>query len=53
MESYQLLYAVKAELQKRARFLKEAADNCRKAIFLTGNQAEIDFLQEQLDNIVK
>ncbi len=51
LDGYHLLYAARADLQRRAGLLKEAAANYKRAIALTGNDGERRFLQRRIEEV--
>jgi RNA polymerase sigma-70 factor (ECF subfamily) len=53
LDDYHLLYAARADLQRRAGLLKEAAANYKRAIALTSNDGERRFLQRRIEEVTR
>jgi RNA polymerase sigma-70 factor (ECF subfamily) len=53
LDGYHLLYAARADLQRRAGLLKEAAANYERAIALTSNDGERRFLQRRIEQVTR
>ncbi len=53
LDGYHLLYAARADLQRRAGLLKEAAANYKRAIALTSNDGERRFLQRRIEEVTR
>jgi len=53
LDGYRLLYAARADLQRRAGSLKEAAANYKRAIALTSNDGERRFLQRRIEEVTR
>jgi RNA polymerase sigma-70 factor (ECF subfamily) len=51
LDGYHLLYAARADLQRRAGLLKEAAANYKRALALTSNDGERRFLQRRIEEV--
>ncbi len=51
LEDYHLLHAARADLLRRAHRFAEAADAYRKAMALTTNKAEADYLERRLAEV--
>jgi RNA polymerase sigma-70 factor (ECF subfamily) len=53
LDGYHLLYAARADLQRRSGSLKEAAANYKRAIALTSNDGERRFLQRRIEEVTR
>ena len=53
LDSYHLLYAARADLQRRSGSLKEAAANYKRAIALTSNDGERRFLKRRIEEVTR
>jgi RNA polymerase sigma-70 factor, ECF subfamily len=53
LEDYHLLHAARADLQRRAGLLREAAASYKRAIALTSNDGERRFLQRRIEEVTR